>query len=67
MQIVHGGDVEVLGLPAGSPPPRASLAVALLDRPEMLVLDEPAVDVDPILRQELWDIFHRLTAAARRS
>jgi len=39
---------------------RASLAVALLGAPELLVLDEPTVGVDPILRRELWDTFHRL-------
>jgi ABC-2 type transport system ATP-binding protein len=39
---------------------RASLAVALLGRPELLVLDEPTVDVDPILRRELWQTFYDL-------
>jgi ABC-2 type transport system ATP-binding protein len=42
---------------------RASLAVALLGRPELLVLDEPTVDVDPILRRELWRTFYQLTDA----
>jgi ABC-2 type transport system ATP-binding protein len=42
---------------------RASLAVALLGMPELLVLDEPTVDVDPILRRELWQTFYRLAAA----
>jgi ABC-2 type transport system ATP-binding protein len=42
---------------------RASLAVALLGQPELLVLDEPTVDVDPILRRELWDAFYALAAA----
>jgi ABC-2 type transport system ATP-binding protein len=39
---------------------RASLAVALLGRPEVLILDEPTVDVDPVLRRELWKTFYEL-------
>jgi ABC-2 type transport system ATP-binding protein len=42
---------------------RASLAVALLGKPELLVLDEPTVDVDPILRRELWRTFYELAGA----
>ncbi|MDT9680883.1 ABC transporter ATP-binding protein [Streptomyces sp. TRM76323] len=41
---------------------RASLAVALLDTPDLLVLDEPTVGLDPVLRRDLWDLFHRLAA-----
>jgi ABC-2 type transport system ATP-binding protein len=41
---------------------RASLACAIVSRPEVLVLDEPTVGQDPVLRDELWDHFRRLAA-----
>ncbi|MCU1593885.1 MAG: transporter ATP-binding protein [Frankiales bacterium] len=39
---------------------RVSLATALLSTPELLVLDEPTVGLDPVLRRDLWQLFRRL-------
>lgn len=42
---------------------RASLACALVGRPAVLILDEPTVGQDPVLREELWRQFHALAAS----
>jgi ABC-2 type transport system ATP-binding protein len=42
---------------------RVSLGTALLNEPELLVLDEPTVGLDPVLREDLWRTFHELAQA----
>ncbi|MFI9408079.1 ABC transporter ATP-binding protein [Nocardia sp. NPDC052316] len=47
---------------SGGQKTRASLACALVAQPELLVLDEPTVGLDPVLRVDLWKQFHELAA-----
>lgn len=56
---------QVAGSLSGGQMARVSLAVALLGRPELLVLDEPTVGLDPVLRNELWDLFAKLASEGR--
>ncbi|MEV6630605.1 ABC transporter ATP-binding protein [Actinoplanes sp. NPDC051470] len=53
---------QLVGNLSGGQRSRASLACAMIGRPRLLVLDEPTVGQDPVLRADLWQKFHELAA-----
>jgi ABC-2 type transport system ATP-binding protein len=64
VQLVGQRDQIVESL-SGGQKARVSLAIALLGDPELYILDEPTVGLDPVLRNELWDLFKELASSGK--
>jgi len=54
---------KVVAAYSGGMKRRLSLAMAILHKPPVLILDEPTVGIDPLLRKSIWDELYRMTKA----
>ena len=59
---IYDRRASVVGELSGGLRQRCSLACALVHKPRLLLLDEPTVGIDPLLRVQFWDQFHRMAA-----
>ena len=64
VDLTDHADARVENL-SGGQESRANLACTLVGDPEVLVLDEPTVGLDPVLRRDLWEMFRGLAARGR--
>lgn len=53
---------QLVGSLSGGQKQRVSLAIALIGYPPLMVLDEPTVGLDPVLREQVWELFRKLAA-----
>lgn len=58
-----GHEHQIAGSLSGGQLSRISLAAALMGEPDLLVLDEPTVGIDPLMRRDLWNRFRVLAEA----
>jgi len=56
---------QKVGALSGGQRNRVSLAMAMLGSPDFLILDEPTVGLDPVLRGEIWAIFRKLADSGK--
>lgn len=59
---LNGLEQHLITAISGGQKTRVSLAAALLANPPILILDEPTVGIDPLIRSEIWDFLHEITA-----
>lgn len=72
-RIAYAADIVALGKDldkrvgsySGGMKRRLSLAAALLHNPDIMILDEPTVGIDPLLRKSIWDELYRLAATGK--
>lgn len=57
---LEGDKNKLVSFYSGGMKKRLSLAVALLHNPKLLLLDEPTVGIDPVLRKSIWEKFQQL-------
>lgn len=62
---LEGQARQLISSLSGGQKARVSLAVALLGDPDILVLDEPTVGLDPVLREKLWQLFRGLAQSGK--
>jgi ABC-2 type transport system ATP-binding protein len=51
---------QLVGKLSGGQKQRVSLAIALIGYPKLMILDEPTVGLDPVLRDQIWGLFRKL-------
>jgi ABC-2 type transport system ATP-binding protein len=56
---------QLAGSLSGGERARLALATTLVGSPQLLILDEPTVGLDPVLRVQLWELFHKLAAQGK--
>jgi ABC-2 type transport system ATP-binding protein len=64
VDLTDHADALIVNL-SGGQKTRANLACTLVGNPEVLILDEPTVGLDPVLRRDLWNLFRRLSQEGR--
>lgn len=63
LELPHGD--KYIGQCSGGQQRRVSFACAMVHEPELLILDEPTVGLDPLLREKIWDFLVDTTKSSK--